>query len=78
MTSWTSRLAVLGIVAVFWTGCGLLNGATVSSACPPWPEAGPKVAEELEEIPFEGHEDFWSWMSRLDKLRDQLAACDVK
>jgi hypothetical protein len=36
---------------------------------------GEKVAEELENIPFHGYEDFWSWMDRLGKLKDQLDAC---
>jgi hypothetical protein len=45
------------------------------TVCPPFPIGGPKVAEELETIPFHGYEDFWSWMDRLGKLHDQLKAC---
>jgi hypothetical protein len=45
------------------------------STCPPFPVGGEKVAEELENIPFHGYEDFWSWMDRLGKLKDQLDAC---
>ena len=37
-----------------------------------WPLAGPKVAIEIEEV--EG-KNFWEWMSRLNKLRQQLEIC---
>ena len=53
---------------------GACSSTNVTS-CPPFPVAGEKVAEELETIPFEGYEDFWGWMDRVDKLKDQLSAC---
>ena len=67
----TSRLAVIAIVASFLSACTTAS----SSSCPPFPEAGPEVAKELEEFPFDGNEHFWDWMSSLDKLKDQLEAC---
>ena len=42
-----------------------------------WPEADPVVAQEVEQgmMPADQFPDFWEWMGRLDKLRDQLLAC---
>lgn len=54
---------------------GLLAACSTPHQCPPFPIAGPKVAEELDLIPFEGNEDFWFWMGRLEKLKRQLEAC---
>lgn len=34
-----------------------------------------KVAEELENIPFAGYEDLWSWLSRIERLNETLEAC---
>lgn len=52
-----------------------LGGEEDINPCPPWPVAGPNVAEELNEIPFEGNEHFYEWLDRLDKLRQQLEVC---
>lgn len=41
------------------------------NTCPPFPAAGPDVAEELETIPVEGYEDFWGWVARLEKMKRQ-------
>jgi hypothetical protein len=68
-----SLLALSLIAMMFLSGCATRGSET--SVCPPWPVGGPKVAEELENIPYHGYEDFWSWMDRLAKLRDQLEAC---
>lgn len=46
-----------------------------SAACsdkPVYPVGGPKVAEELQNIPYQGYEDFWEWIGRVDKLRQEL------
>ena len=69
------QIVGLAIAASCLTACATGLFDNTPSNCPPWPEAGDRVAEELEAVPFEGFEDFWEWMSRLDKLRDQLDAC---
>jgi hypothetical protein len=33
------------------------------------------VAAELEDVAYEGHENFWNWMGRLDTLKRQLDRC---
>ena len=43
--------------------------------CPSYPLAGSKVAKELENIDFEQYSNFWEWMARIDKLRQELELC---
>jgi hypothetical protein len=43
--------------------------------CPAWPYGGAKVAEELENVPYDGYEDFWEWIARLYKLKQELDIC---
>ena len=43
--------------------------------CPAWPYGGTKVAEELENVPYDGYEDFWEWIARLYKLKQELDIC---
>ena len=73
--SWTFRLGLIALATSFLIGC-----ATAGSkpSCPPWPVAGPAVADELERglAPAENYPATWMWLTRLDKLRDQLALCD--
>jgi hypothetical protein len=33
------------------------------------------VAEELEDVTYEGHEDFYSWLSRIERLNEALKVC---
>ena len=54
------------------TGC---FAHTNSSSCPPFPEAGPEVAEELETIPYDGYEHTWGWLNKVYKLKGQLDEC---
>lgn len=39
-------------------GCDLFQKDPVTHTTPPWPTAGPNVAEELDRIPFRGY----SWL----------------
>jgi hypothetical protein len=71
-TSAILRLGLLLTVVTFSTQC---TTASYSGPCPPWPAAGPEVAAELEEFAYEGHEDFWNWMARLETLKQQLDRC---
>lgn len=49
---------------------------TVSyNICPSYPVGGEKVAEELEKVPYDGYEDFWEWIARINKLREELELC---
>ena len=43
--------------------------------CPIYPQAGPEVAKELEKNSFEQYPNFWEWLARLDKLRQELELC---
>jgi len=45
------------------------------SKCPPPQWADVKVAEELENVPFEGFEDFWGWVDKVEKLNESLETC---
>jgi hypothetical protein len=74
MRSLRSLLAPLSIVGILLTGCAGVSSKVIY-VCPPFPEAGEKVGEELENIPFDGFEDFWGWMDRIGKLHDQLDEC---
>lgn len=43
--------------------------------CPAYPVGGKAVGAELENIPYAGYEDFWEWLGRVDKLRQELELC---
>jgi hypothetical protein len=45
------------------------------SNCPTYPVGGKAVYEELVSIPYEGYENFWEWIGRIDKLRQELELC---
>ena len=72
----TLRVAVPVILLGLLAGC-----ATTTSSCPPWPKAGPRVADELERTlneqgkPKPEWQDTWDWLQRLDKLEKQLKVC---
>lgn len=54
----------------------LSSCATASyNNCPVYPVAGKPVYEELKNIPYQGYEDFWEWMGRINKLRGELEIC---
>ena len=64
---------------------GLMLAATIFlSSCaktcfdymPQWPVAGPDVAAELESLPYEGYEDFWEWLARLNKTREIIQTAE--
>lgn len=71
----TSGILRLGLLAIVLTSSSACVTESYSGPCPPWPVAGEKVAEELEAVPYEGFEDFYGWLARLDVLRDQLERC---
>lgn len=68
-------LAILFLVVVL-VDCA---GTDRPNQCPPWPIGGSRVAENLtlidKTIPYADISYFWEWMSRLDRLKDQLGAC---
>ena len=49
--------------------------AGYSPGCPVYPVAGEKVAAELEKISYEQAPNFWEWLGRIDKLRQELEVC---
>ena len=46
--------------------------------CPVYPIAGKKVAKELENIPYEGYENTWEWLGRIEKLKQELDLCQKR
>lgn len=48
------------------------SSLTSSRECIIFPPAGIKVGNELEKIPYQGYENFWEWMGRLNKLKQEL------
>jgi len=77
---WTSERSSAGrsfIAASFLIGlvAGCVSADPIRDVCPDpvWMDA--PVAEELEDVPFEGHEDLYSWMSRIERLNEALEAC---
>ena len=76
-TSGRSSVAPSFIAASFliaWL-VGCVSADPIRDICPDPVWADSKVAEELENIPFEGYEDFWSWVSRIERLNEALEAC---
>ena len=69
---WRFRYALLLIPMLCASGCA---GAGFSG-CPPWPAAGPSVADELETLPGKDYPALWQWLAALERLRDQLALCE--
>ncbi len=49
--------------------------AGYSPGCPVYPAAGEKVAAELEKISYDQAPNFWEWLGRIDKLRQELEVC---
>ena len=74
MSRWTSPASLVCIATLSLSGCVGGKGTNLYT-CPPPQWADEKVAEELESVPFEGHEDFWFWMDRVEKLNEQLELC---
>lgn len=50
----------------------LSSCAKVNCNCPIYPIAGPQVAAELENADIEHFPNTWEWISRIDKLRQEL------
>lgn len=48
---------------------------TVYNYCPMYPIAGPKVAQELEQISAQAYPYTWEWLGRINKLRQELEIC---
>ena len=63
-------LLMLGVICC-------LNGCTTANYnfCVSYPIAGEKVAAELEKVPYNGYENFWEWLGRIDKLRQEIELC---
>ena len=66
-------LSLICLGVLFLSGC-----ATTNYDCPVYPIAGEKVAKELENIPYEGYENTWEWIGRINKLREELDLCQKR
>ena len=56
-------------------GCSQKCEVVTYETCYVFPKGGIKVADELESIPYQNYEDFWDWVGRLDKLKQELEIC---
>lgn len=61
------NLALILLEILLLTSCARTN-----CDCPIYPIAGPKVAKELEQATYENYPNTWEWISRIDKLRQEL------
>lgn len=62
------------IVMSLLTSCKMVN----YDNCPTYPLAGPKVAKELSHLTVEEYPNFWNWVGRINKLREELELCQIK
>lgn len=60
---------------MFLTGCAETRPSATLNVCPEFPVPPPAMADELAQIPSEGYELFWAWMSDIRKLAAKLDAC---
>jgi len=69
-------LVLVASLAISFSACGMVTGND-PGVCPPWPEPGAAVADEIEDrmFPAADHPAFWHWLDRLDILREQLETC---
>lgn len=56
------------------TSCRVVN----YSNCPTYPIAGDKVAKEITSLSVEEYPNFWDWVGRINKLREELELCQMK
>lgn len=59
------------VLCIFLSCCSYTN----ASLCPRYPVAGKKVADELKNVPYDQAPNFWEWLGRIDKLRQELELC---
>ena len=81
-----SRLTLLALLMSFSTAC---VKEVYNSPCPPYPKAGPKVANEIGsacfiEVEVNGEDDivnicpeYFEWLGRIDKLARQLDSTEA-
>ena len=67
--SWLGQISI--VLILLTTACA----GSVTTSCPPPVWMDRPVGEELEAVPFDGFEDFWSWVDRVDKLNLALETC---
>lgn len=54
---------------------GCVSNDRIRVICPRPEFMDAPVAEELEAVPYDGFEDFYSWLSRIERLNEALRAC---
>ncbi len=67
--SWLGPISIALILLT--TACA----GSVTTSCPPPVWMDKPVGEELQNIPYEGFEDTWSWIARVNKLNLALETC---
>lgn len=77
MISSRRRLVLVATATISLAACATAASEPAPravAACPPYPVAGPAVADELERLPASQVPALWEWFGRLDRFRDQLEA----
>jgi hypothetical protein len=69
-----AKSVVALVVVLLLAACAWFTPNPQVSVCPPPQFADEKVAEELANVPLEGYEDFWDWISRIERLNETLEA----
>lgn len=65
-------ILLLLLVVIILFGCSTTANY---NNCPAYPVGGKNVGDELKGVPYAGYEDFWEWLGRIDKLRQELELC---
>lgn len=65
-------IPVLTLLVLSLSAC---STAVNYNNCPVFPIGGKKVAEELKNVPYDGYENTWEWIARLNKLKQELELC---
>lgn len=73
------RKKLIYILSLILAAMLLLSSCTTTNySCATYPTAGEKVAEELKNVPYEGYEDTWEWLGRIEKLKRELDLCQKR
>lgn len=57
---------------ILLSSCSATSSNCIQEVEIEWPIAGEKVGKELQQIPYQGYENFWDWLGRLRKTQLQL------
>ena len=70
----SEQIFILGLMLIAMS-CLNSCAKTCYNTCPVYPIAGERVAQELENLSTEQAPNFWEWLGRVNKLRQELELC---